>query len=551
MAPSVTVLQLDTDFPRIPGDVGCPDTFCDPIEVLRISNATVGQVVTSNPASIPLEPFEDAITHASGDIIVTSCGFLSYWQAHLSGLSNRPFISSALTALPTLCKRYMAEDILTVTFDAGSLNANHFGQHQTDVVGLPPDMHLRQVISQNQSSLNIHRATQEISDFVTSQIKPHHKHILFECTNLSPYKHAIAARTDLPISDILSCIEAVRPGTVRLEFLNTERKTMPSDFASAKQSNAQSIPVVDVSGAISGDDIQGVADAIHAAAIDHGFFYISNHGIDPALMDQAFAVSKAFFELPEDEKQAVAVDTHQRGWLAQGMSRLQGSKTHDLKEVFFWGTETTAEDPDVVACKPLCAVNQWPTDFPRLQSELTPYYDAVCNTARHLMAAIAVSLNQPADFFDEAYQKPLARGQLVYYPASTETDEAEERFGVAPHTDFGVLTMLLQDTSGGLQVRAKSGEWIEAPPIPGTLVCNIGDLLARWSNNRFASTVHRVINRTSSARYSVPVFFDPHTDTVIDPVDLGVSKVDSLFEPVRTGQHIMGRNAKSFAQYKK
>ena len=137
------------------------------------------------------------------------------------------------------------------------------------------------------------------------------------------------------------------------------------------------------------------------------------------------------------------MDTHQRGWLAQGMSRLQGSKTHDLKEVFFWGTETTAEDPDVVACKPLCAVNQWPTDFPRLQSELTPYYDAVCNTARHLMAAIAVSLNKPADFFDAAYQKPLARGQLVYYPASTKTDEAEERFGVAPHTDFGVLTMLL------------------------------------------------------------------------------------------------------------
>lgn len=326
---------------------------------------------------------------------------------------------------------------------------------------------------------------------------------------------------------------------------------MPSDFASAKQASAQSIPVIDVSGAISGDDIERVANAIYAAAIDHGFFYISNHGIDPALMDKAFAVSKAFFELAEGEKQAVAVDTNQRGWLAQGMSRLQGSKTHDLKEVYFWGVETAADDPDVLAGKPLCAVNNWPSDFPRLQSDLTPYYDVVCSTARQLMAAIAVSLNQPADFFDAAYQRPLARGQLVYYPASTAADEAEERFGVAPHTDFGVLTLLLQDTSGGLQVRAKSGEWMEAPPIPGTLVCNIGDLLARWSNNRFASTVHRVINRTSSARYSIPVFFDPHTDTVIDPVDLGVSKADSVFEPVRAGEHIKGRNAKSFAQYKR
>jgi isopenicillin N synthase-like dioxygenase len=326
---------------------------------------------------------------------------------------------------------------------------------------------------------------------------------------------------------------------------------MPIDFANAQSTNAKTIPVIDVSGAISGDGINGVADAIYAAAINHGFFYISNHGIAPALMEQAFAVSKAFFELPESKKQAVAVDKNQRGWLAQGMSRLQGSKTHDLKEVFFWGAHTAADDADVLAGKPLCAVNQWPKDFPRLYADLVPYYDAVCQVARCVMAAVAVSLDQPSNFFDEAYAKPLARGQMVYYPASTAQDEKEARFGVAPHTDFGVLTVLMQDSSGGLQIRAKSGDWIEAPPIPGTLVCNIGDLLARWSNKRFASTVHRVINRTSHARYSIPVFFDPHTDTVIDPVDLGISADNSLFDPVRTGEYIMERNTKSFAQYKK
>ena len=326
---------------------------------------------------------------------------------------------------------------------------------------------------------------------------------------------------------------------------------MQNDFANAKSTNAKMIPVIDISGAISGDGLDGVADAIYNAAINHGFFYISNHGIDPVLMEQAFAVSKAFFELPEVDKQAIAVDRNQRGWLAQGMSRMQGSKTYDLKEVFFWGPHTEADDMDVRACKPLCAVNQWPRDFPRLYEDLIPYYDAVCQIARHVMAAVAVSLDQPANFFDKAYAKPLARGQMVYYPASTLQDDAEARFGVAPHTDFGVLTVLLQDSSGGLQVRAKSGDWIEAPPISGTLVCNIGDLLARWSNKRFASTIHRVINRTSHARYSIPVFFDPHTDTVIDPVDLGVSTDNSLFEPVCTGEYIMGRNVKSFAQYKK
>ncbi len=325
-----------------------------------------------------------------------------------------------------------------------------------------------------------------------------------------------------------------------------------SDFAAAKATDASMIPVIDVSGAVDGTDIAGVAAAIYAAATDHGFFYISGHGIEQNLLDQAFAVSKDFFALPAEEKGTVAVDANQRGWMAQGMSHLPGAKTHDLKEVFFWGTQTAPDDEDVLAGKPLVAVNQWPTvAFPRLEAELRPYYDALCDVARHVMAAVAVSLEQPAGFFDACYEKPLARGQLVYYPPSTAGDEAEERFGVAPHTDFGVLTLLLQDGSGGLQVQSKSGEWMEAPPIAGTLVCNIGDLLARWSNNRFASTLHRVVNRSDNARYSIPVFFDPHTDTIIDPVDLGVSKQKSEYEPVKAGQHISSRNRKSFAQYKR
>ena len=323
------------------------------------------------------------------------------------------------------------------------------------------------------------------------------------------------------------------------------------DFATAKGTAKEAIPVIDVSGAVTGNNIEGVAKAIYQAATAHGFFYISGHGIDQHLIDQAFAVSKAFFAQPIVNKASVAVNTHQRGWMAQGMSQLPGAKTHDLKEVFFWGTPTNADDPDVKAGKPLVAVNQWPTDaFPRLETELLPYYNAVCTVARSIMAAVAVSLDQSADYFIACYETPLARGQLVYYPPSTAEHEAEGRFGVAPHTDFGVLTLLLQDDSGGLQVHSKSGEWIEAPPIEGTLVCNIGDLLARWSNNRFASTVHRVVNRSKNARYSIPVFFDPHTDTIIDPTDLGVLKEDSHYEPVKAGEHIVSRNKQSFSQYK-
>ncbi len=325
-----------------------------------------------------------------------------------------------------------------------------------------------------------------------------------------------------------------------------------TDFADALQIDDSAIPVIDVGPALDGSDVEAVAKKIHHAATQSGFFYISGHGISQDVMDAAFAVSRDFFEQPITVKETVTVNTDQRGWMATGMSTLQGAKTHDLKEVFFWGAETASDDPDVVQGKPLVAVNQWPDDrYPRLRSDLTPYYDSVCRVARQVMSALACSLDLPSDFFAQAYEKPLARGQLVYYPPSTESDEAEQRFGVAAHTDFGVLTFLLQDMNGGLQVKVKSGEWVEAPPIPGTLVCNIGDLLARWSNDRFASTLHRVINRSGYARYSIPVFFDPHTDTVVDPRDLGVSESESRYPPVKAGEHIAGRNKKSFSQFKK
>lgn len=212
--PSVTVLQLDTDFPRIVGDVGCCDTYLGDVEILRIPGASVGQIVSADPAAIPIAPFENAIAKARGDIIVTSCGFLSYWQDHLAKRTQKPFISSALTALPALCDRFAPHDILTVTFDADSLNENHFGTLRTDVIGLPEDMNLRQVISQNLSTLDVDRATREVADFIASRRQPNHKHVLLECTNLPPYKQAIAARTGLPITDILTCIEAARAGTI-------------------------------------------------------------------------------------------------------------------------------------------------------------------------------------------------------------------------------------------------------------------------------------------------------------------------------------------------
>jgi isopenicillin N synthase-like dioxygenase len=325
-----------------------------------------------------------------------------------------------------------------------------------------------------------------------------------------------------------------------------------TDFAAAGHIDQSSIPVIDIAPLLNDGDVRLVAQQIHDAATQTGFFYIKGHGIVQKLIEQAFSVSKEFFALPQDQKQSIAVDTSQRGWMATGMSKLQGAKTHDLKEVFFWGTEVAPDHPDLLAQKAMIAQNRWPQEtFPKLKQDLTPYYDQLCGVATKVLSAIAVSLDQDAHFFETLYQNPLARGQLVYYPQSTDTDEQVERFGVAPHTDFGVLTFLLQDNNGGLQVRLKSGDWIEAPPIENTLVCNIGDLLQRWSNDRFTSTVHRVINRSGNSRYSIPIFFDPHTDTIVDPCDLGVTQAQSKYQPITAGDYIVCRNSKSFSQFKK
>jgi len=312
------------------------------------------------------------------------------------------------------------------------------------------------------------------------------------------------------------------------------------------------IPIVDVSPFKNGslDQKKRIAKEIRETAENSGFFYITGHGIPKELTERAFATSKRFFALDQKQKEEISVNKNQRGWMAQGMATLEGSKSYDAKEIFFWGWEVDEDDPDMTL--PMVAQNLWPEQqAPWLQHELTPYYHAVCEVGGIVMSALALAFDLDEDFFTDAYEKPLARGQLVYYPPFTEKDDASERFSAAPHTDFGVLTLLLQDNNGGLQVRSADGNWIDAPPVEETLICNIGDLLQRWSNKRLTSTVHRVINRSGNERYSIPIFFDPHSATKIDPCDLGVSKEVSHYEPTTAGDYISEKNSKNFSQYSK
>lgn len=222
MRPAQSVLQLDTDFPRIAGDVGCAETYLSDIEIIRIKAATVAKVVTNRPQDIEIGPFESALSAARGEVIVTSCGFLSYWQIHLAALTEKPFISSSLIALDTLSRRYTPDELLILTFDANSLTAAHLGKNKsytTSILGLPETNHLRRVIAENQTHLDTGRATKEITAHVAAHITPKHRHILLECTNLPPYKATLTAQTGLPVTDILTLIEAKRAGTVHTDFL--------------------------------------------------------------------------------------------------------------------------------------------------------------------------------------------------------------------------------------------------------------------------------------------------------------------------------------------
>jgi isopenicillin N synthase-like dioxygenase len=329
-------------------------------------------------------------------------------------------------------------------------------------------------------------------------------------------------------------------------------KQLEEDYASAKSLSFEDTPIIDLDPLLQKQGIEGVAKQLMVAALNTGFFYIKNHGIDQLLIDNAFKASQSFFNLTVEEKQLVSINQQQRGWLAPGMAKFTEAKTHDLKEIFFYGPEYWSEKMLSKRSEiPLIARNQWPEDFPEFQECIIPYYNAVCSLGHHVLSAIAVGLGEKSDFFAKRYTSPLGRGQLVYYPRSEKEDEVQQRFGAAAHTDFGVLTLLYQDDNGGLQVFNKSEQWVEAPPILGTFVCNIGDLLNRWTNGLLSSNLHRVINRSGNERFSMPVFFDPDPDAIINSKDFKqFANQPSSHSPIQVSDYIDGKNRKTFSQYK-
>jgi isopenicillin N synthase-like dioxygenase len=296
------------------------------------------------------------------------------------------------------------------------------------------------------------------------------------------------------------------------------------------------IPVLDFDRFSSGHDRDGFVADLGAAARGPGFFYLKGHGVDPDLQAQVFAQADAFFGLPVAQKEAVSIlnTPHYRGWAHDGLESLdEHSGLKDRKESFNIGLNLPEDDPRVIAGEPFRGVNQWP-DLPGFRETMLAYYDAALDLGVRLSRAIALDLGLPEDHFDCAFIDPLAALRVLHYPPATG---AEDEIGAGAHSDYGVVTLLMTDGEGGLQVKPRGGDWVDAPHVDGAYVVNIGDCLMRWTNDIYASTPHRVLPPKRQRR-SVAMFVEANPDVVVEALPgTGAPK----YPPIRAADYLMSR----------
>jgi isopenicillin N synthase-like dioxygenase len=273
------------------------------------------------------------------------------------------------------------------------------------------------------------------------------------------------------------------------------------------------VPTIDIAPlldpAADADDVAATSARIADACVSHGFLQIVGHGIDPELRRGLHDAAAAFFALDPAEKDRISMrhgGAAWRGWFPVGDELTAG--VPDDKEGLYFGTELAPDDPRVVDRLPLHGPNQ----FPRRPAELGPlvldWMERVTVVGRAVLSGIAVSFGLDRDWFDRWCAEPTVLFRIFHYPPPAP--EFVGSWGVAEHTDYGLLTLLVQDDTGGLEVRV-DGEWVEVPPTPDAIVCNLGDMLERVTGGRFRSTPHRV-RLPDRDRYSFPLFLDPAWD---------------------------------------
>jgi len=285
------------------------------------------------------------------------------------------------------------------------------------------------------------------------------------------------------------------------------------------------IPVIDFSVFTNGDATarQTVVDQIYQACHQIGFMYLDNTGISIDVLKKVFTQSKYFFNLPLAMKQQLAWSNEfsNQGYIGIEREHLDPNKPGDLKEAFNVGKQKATEDPCIVA-----------------------FYQACTEVANRVLQAFALALQLPFDFFATRHDRQNHTLRLLHYPPLQQPPKlGQVRAG--EHSDYGSITLLFQDEVGGLEVQTASGEWIAAPPIPGTVVVNTGDLMQRWTNHVFCSTKHRVMipgdDRVKQSRYSVAFFCHPNDDTEIACLESCQSEPAPIYPPISAGDYLISR----------
>jgi isopenicillin N synthase-like dioxygenase len=285
------------------------------------------------------------------------------------------------------------------------------------------------------------------------------------------------------------------------------------EVAAPRRASAEEMPVLDMSEWLGGGPIEPLVAQFKAACTNTGFFYVKNHGVPQAVIDAVFDATRRYMSLPMDERLRDQIDERfRRGFMPMGVTQHPGHKP-DRKESYELGLDLPLTDPDVQAGRPLHGPNRWPADKPWLEAAAMAYFNHTLALGKQLLRVFAVALGQPEDFFLQYTKKPMVQARLFHYPTQETFTNLE--LGAAAHTDYGMLTLLVQDPIGGLELCTRDGEWVAAPYVEGTLVVNLGDLVKVWTNDTYVSNPHRVANRTGRERYSIPTFFNLDYDTPV------------------------------------
>ena len=314
---------------------------------------------------------------------------------------------------------------------------------------------------------------------------------------------------------------------------------------------APDLPIIDLQ-RLEGD-MAPVAARLDEAFSRIGFCYFANTGVDPALVEGAFAASRAFHALPMADKLAISMNATHRGYMAPKTSVIVTSSVANvtrpnISESFMLMHEVDPADSRFGT--EVHGANQWPAALPAFRAPVVAFDAAMRDFCTRLLPVLARALGLPPESLGPHFARPTTFLRMLHYPPQPP-DSPDDSFGSAPHTDYGLITVLAQDNSGGLEVRRRDGTWLPARPVPGTFVVNVADMLSRWTNGRWQSTPHRVRNLSGGDRYSLPYFFDMDMDSVVEclPTCTGPDN-PAQYPPVRYGDYLMGRLDKNYAYRK-